>query len=456
MNNMKRPIRLNMLDMNCMGCTPGIWSHPADETAGYHRLDYWIQTAKMLEEGLFDALFIADIFGVYDVYGGNADAGIRHAVEFPVNDPFLLVPAMAAATRHLGFGVTGTLTYEPPYSLARTLSTLDHLTEGRFAWNIVTGYLASAARAFGLTDQMTHDQRYDYGEEYMEVVYKLWEGSWEEGAVQRDKVSGIFADPRRVHPVIHQGKYFQMEGYHICEPSPQRTPVLFQAGASTRGKAFAARHAECVFVSGLTPAMAARTVKELRENTRREGRSPDDLVIFNGMTPILGQTDAEARERLEDYHAHVNIERVLTLFSGYTGIDFSGWDLDAPLEYFESNSIQSFVEGFTCADPERTWTLREIALFMGVGGFAPIEVGSPETIADRLEHWMDTADLDGFNLIYAVAPQDIRDFIRWVVPILQERGRYPSGYTEGTLREKLFGPGRRLLPSTHPAARFRK
>jgi len=439
-----------------MGCTPGIWSHPADETGGYHRLDYWIQTAKLLEEGLFDAIFIADIFGLYDVYGGNADAGIRHAVEFPVNDPFLLVPAMAAATRHLGFGVTGTLTYEPPYSLARTLSTLDHLSEGRFAWNIVTGYLASAARAFGLRDQLTHDERYDYGEEYMEIVYKLWEGSWEEGAVQRDKERGIFADPQRVHPVVHQGKYFQMEGYHICEPSPQRTPVLFQAGASTRGKAFAARHAECVFISGLTPEMAARTVKDLREGTRREGRSPDDLLIFNGMTPILGQTDAEARERLADYHAHVNIERVLTLFSGYTGIDFSGWDLDAPLEYFESNSIQSFVEGFTCADPERTWTLREIALFMGVGGFAPIEVGSPETIADRLEHWMDTADLDGFNLIYAVAPQDIRDFIRWVVPILQERGRYPSGYTEGTLREKLFGPGRQLLPSSHPAARFRK
>ena len=167
---MKREIRLNLLEMNCPGACPGMWAHPSDETIRYTSLDYWINLARLLERGLFDSLFIADIFGVYDVYGANADAAFRHAVEFPVNDPFLLVPPMAAATKNLAFAVTGTLSYELPYSFARRVSTLDHLTDGRFAWNIVTGYLASAARAFGLEDQLTHDERYDYGDEYMELV----------------------------------------------------------------------------------------------------------------------------------------------------------------------------------------------------------------------------------------------------------------------------------------------
>ncbi len=165
--------------MNCVGGTPGLWLHPEDQTSRYNTLDYWTELAKLLERGLFDSFFIADIFGVYDVYGGNADAAFRNAVEFPVNDPFLLVPAMALVTKHLAFGITGTVTYEPPYSFARRLSTLDHLTNGRLAWNIVTGYLDSAAKAFGLDRQFPHDERYILAAEFMEVVYKLWEGSWE-------------------------------------------------------------------------------------------------------------------------------------------------------------------------------------------------------------------------------------------------------------------------------------
>lgn len=233
---MKKQMRLNALDMNCAGGTPGLWLHPEDQTLRYNTLEYWTELAQLLERGLFDSLFIADVFGVYDVYGGSADAAFRNAVDFPVNDPFLLVPAMAMVTKHLGFGITGTVTYEAPFSFARRLSTLDHLTNGRIAWNIVTGYLDSAARAFGLTGQLPHDERYVMAEEFMDVVYKLWEGSWEDGAVLRDKVNGLYARPDKIHKVHHDGKYFRMEGYHLCEPSPQRTPILFQAGASSRGR----------------------------------------------------------------------------------------------------------------------------------------------------------------------------------------------------------------------------
>ena len=294
------------------------------------------------------------------------------------------------------------------------------------------------------------------GEEYMEVVYRLWEGSWEPGAVVRDKESGVFARPERVHVIKHSGRHFNLEGYHLCEPSPQRTPVLFQAGASQRGREFAARHAECIFISGLTPAMAAETVRDIRARAARHGRTRDDILIFNGLCAIAGESDRGAAAKVEDYRRHVNIERMLTLFSGYTGIDFAGWNLDTRLDYFESNAIQTFVEIFTKADPNRTWTLREVAQFLGVGGFAPIEHGSPETLAARMEEWMELADLDGFNLVYTVSPGDIESFVDGVIPALQQAGLYKTAYRPGTFREKLFGAGRRHLPETHCAAQFRR
>jgi long-chain alkane monooxygenase len=450
---MKKQMRLNALDMNCVGCCPGLWLHPEDQTTRYNTLEYWTELAQLLERGLFDSLFIADIFGIYDVYGGNADAAFRNAVEFPVNDPFLLVPAMALVTKHLSFGITGTPTHEPPYSFARRLSTLDHLTNGRFAWNIVTGYMDSAARAFGQDQQIPHDERYELANEFMQVVYKLWEGSWEDGAVLRDKANRIFARPDKIHKVRHQGKYFRMDAYHICEPSPQRTPVLFQAGASSRGRQFAAQHAECVFISGPTRKFVAGTASDIRKQAARLGRDPESLVIFAGIGAVVGKTDAEGQAKLADYRRHVSIEGSLSLFSGYTGIDFSKYDLDMPLEFVEIDGIRTIMEGFTKADPTRRWTLREVALHLG-GGKSAL-VGSPATIADELIGWMDETGVDGFNVHYMVSPGDIVDFVDMVVPELQRRGVYKTSYEEGTLREKLYGKGRRYLPDDHPAANYR-
>jgi FMN-dependent oxidoreductase (nitrilotriacetate monooxygenase family) len=450
---MKKQMRLNALDMNCVGCCPGLWLHPEDQTIRYNTLEYWTEMAQVLERGLFDSMFIADIYGIYDVYGGNADAAFRNAVEFPVNDPFLLVPAMAMVTKHLSFGITGTVTYEPPYSFARRLSTLDHLTNGRIAWNIVTGYLESAAKAFGQHEQLPHDERYALANEYMEVVYKLWEGSWEDDAVLRDKVNRIFARPEKIHKVRHQGKYFRMEAYHICEPSPQRTPVLFQAGASSKGREFAAQHAECVFISGPNRKIVAGIVSDIRKRAAESGRDPDSLVIFTGLGVITGQTDAEAQAKLADYRKHVSIEGALALFGGYMGIDFAKYDLDQTLEYVEIDAIQTFMEGFTRADPTRRWTLREIAEYLGAG--RSTLVGSPSTVADELIGWMDETGVDGFNLRYLISPGDINAFVDLVVPELQRRGVYKTSYEEGTFREKLYGKGRNYLPDDHPAADYR-
>jgi len=459
---MKRPaampkaIRFNAFDMNCVAHqSPGLWTHPRDHALDYNRIEHWIELARLLERGKFDALFLADVLGIYDVYAGSPDAALTEAVQVPVNDPLLLVPAMAAATEHLGFGVTCTLSYEHPYPFARRMSTLDHLTRGRIGWNIVTGYLNSAAKGMGMARQTEHDTRYDIADEYMEIVYRLWEESWQDDAVLRDKVLRVFADPARIHRVRHEGKYFSLDAIHLCEPSPQRTPVLYQAGASGRGRRFAARHAECVFINGPSPQVIAPIVADLRRLTAEAGRDPADLVIFSMATVITARTGAAARAKLEEYRAHASEIGALVLMSGWTGVDFSRLGLDDVVRYDRGDAQTSALEAFTTADPGRQWTTREIARHAAIGGRGPVFVGSHAEVADALQDWVAKTDVDGFNLAYAVMPETFADLVELVVPELQRRGVYKTEYAPGTLREKLYGPGHARLKPSHPAAAFR-
>ena len=446
-------ILLNAFDMNCVvHQSPGLWRHPRDRADRYVDLAYWTDLARILERGLFDALFLADVLGVYDVYGGDTATALREATQVPLNDPTLLVSAMAAATADLGFGVTCTLSYEPPFTFARRMSTLDHLTRGRVGWNIVTGYLDSAARGVsGDARQKGHDTRYAIADEYLDLVYKLWEGSWEDGAVRRDRASGVFTDPARVHRVRHEGEYFRLDAIHLSEPSPQRTPVLFQAGTSGTGRDFAARHAECVFMAAPTEAVARGYVADIRRRAAETGRGADAVRILNLTTVIVGRTDDEAREKLAEYRRHVSHAGALALMSGWTGIDFSVYDLDEPIRYIRNEAVHSAVESFTTADPERVWTVREVAEWVGIGGFGPLLVGSASTVADAMERWIADTGIDGFNLAYVVTPETFADVADLLVPELQRRGRYKTAYRPGTLREKLFGAGPRLV-APHPAA----
>ena len=444
---MSKPIRFNAFQMNTVGHqSPGLWTHPADQSHRYTYPDHWVELATLLERGRFDGIFLADVLGAYDVYQGAADAALWHGVQVPVNDPLALVPLMAQATEHLGFGVTCALTYEHPYPFARRLSTLDHLTRGRIGWNIVTGYLDSAARNLGLPKQLGHDDRYDVAEEYMDVVYKLWEHSWEEGAVLRDKARGIYTDPAKVHPIRHRGAHYQVPGFHLCEPSPQRTPVLYQAGTSSRGKAFAARHAECVFVSGPSKAVVARSVSDLRHAAEQAGRAPGELLIYAQALVITGATYAEAEAKHARYREHIAPEAALALLSGWTGVDFSRYPPSATIEYIDTDAGRTALASFSQADPSRRWTVGEAAEFIGLGGRGPVLVGDARQIADDLESWVEETGIDGFNLTFAVAHETMRDVVEHVVPELQRRGRYPLDYAPGTLRAKLFGRGARLDP----------
>jgi FMN-dependent oxidoreductase (nitrilotriacetate monooxygenase family) len=451
---MAREIRFNAFDMNCVGhIQQGLWAHPRDQSHRYTKLNYWTDYARRLEAGLFDGIFLADVVGINDVYGANGDAALRGAVQVPVNDPMMLVPAMAAVTEHLAFGITANLTYEPPFLFARRMSTLDHLTNGRVGWNIVTGYLDSAARAMGLTQQAAHDDRYDLADEYMAIMYALWEGSWADDAVVLDQQNQIYADPAKVRKIHHQGKQYSIEAMHLCEPSPQRTPVLYQAGSSTRGREFAAAHAECVFVNGQKMEGVRAIVDDIGARAVAAGRFPDDIKIFMGATIVTGRTEKDAREKYEDYRRYVSSEAALVHAAASLGIDFAKYDLDEPIQTGKSAAIVSNVEAMTrSAGPQ--WTKRKLIEQMVLGSRQPPMVGSAEQIADALEQWADQAGIDGFNLSRTVVPECFNDIIELVIPILQERGRYKTSYSRGTLRDKLFGAPH--LPARHMGAQARQ
>ena len=452
---MTRQIHFNAFDMNCVGHqSPGLWAHPRDRSWQYKDLEYWTELAKLLERGKFDGIFIADVLGVYDVYRGNLDAALRASAQIPVNEPMMLVPAMALVTEHLGFGVTASTSFEHPYTFARRVSTLDHLTKGRAGWNIVTSYLESGARNIGLGGQSAHDDRYEVADEYMEVVYKLWEGSWAEGAVLRDRERRIFTDPAKVRPIGHDGRYYKVPGVHLSEPSPQRTPVLYQAGASARGQRFAGEHAECVFVATPSKTVLKKSVAEIRRSVAAAGRDPRSVLIFNLQTIIVDETDAKAKAKYEDYKQYIDLDGALALGSGWMGIDFGAYSLDEMLRHIETNAVQSSVDAFSTADPSKVWTVRELAEWIGIGGLGPRIVGGPATVADELQAWVEETDVDGFNLAYAVTHETFVDIVEHLVPELQKRGAYRTQYPPGTLREKLFGAGPRL-PATHPGARYR-
>lgn len=452
---MSKRISFNAFEMNCIAHqSPGLWRHPQDRSTEYKDLEYWTDLAKILERGYFDGIFIADVLGIYDVYHHSAEHALTGAVQVPVNDPLQIVPAMAAVTQHLGFGVTTSISFEHPYPFARRLSTLDHLTKGRVGWNIVTSYLESGSKNLGLKTQENHDDRYDIADEYLEVLYKLWEGSWEQDAVLRDKQRGIFADHRKVHPIRHQGKYFTVPGIHICEPSPQRTPVLYQAGASSRGQQFASQNAECVFIAAPSKIAAKKVVQGIRAKLVEQGRDPYSVKIYTLLSIVTDSSDAKAQQKFKEYQSYGSYDGALTLVSGWSGVDFSQYQPTDQVEYIQTNAIQSMLDAYVNADPNRVWTIEEIANWNSVGGNGPVLVGSAETVADALQEWVTETDVDGFNLAYILAHQTFSDVVEFIVPELQKRGVYQTEYAQGTLREKLFGQGAHL-PENHRGASYR-
>ncbi|RMD40047.1 hypothetical protein DV735_g5077, partial [Chaetothyriales sp. CBS 134920] len=457
----KKQYVLNAFVESCSGHqSPGLWRHPDDHSSEFNKVTHWTKLAQLLERGKIHGIFIADVLGGYDIYKGSLAPAIKSGAQWPVNEPLATLSAMAAVTESIGFGVTVSTTYEPPYHLARRLSTLDHLTNGRLGWNIVTGYLDSAARNLGREAQPQHDNRYDQAEEYVKVLYKLFESSWRDDAVKLDRKTGVYSDPDLVREINHAGKYYTVPGPHITQPSPQRTPLLLQAGTSTKGKEFAAQHAEAIFLSAHAPDVVTASVADVRRLAKEKfGRNPDNIKVLALVTFVLGRTEEEARAKFDDYKQYGDLEGALALFGGWTGIDLNKYGEDEELRYVDSNAVRATVEAYAKFSPGvGKWTRQTIAEHIAIGGNGPVIVGTPSQVADRLQEWVDIGDVDGFNIAYAVFPQSFEDVVELLVPELQKRGQFWTDYAVpgGTYRENFYGKKGQTGPiDEHVASKYR-
>jgi FMN-dependent oxidoreductase (nitrilotriacetate monooxygenase family) len=440
--------------MNCVShIMHGLWVHPTNQRTRYNDLYYWTELAQLLEYGTFDGVFLADVLGAYDGFRNGPETALREGLQIPSNDPLLVIPAMAAVTQHLGFGATFSTTYEPPFSFARRASTLDHLTQGRFAWNIVTSYLPNAARNFGLEGEVPHDQRYVIADEYLDVLYKLWEGSWDDDAVVQDRDNRVYTDPTKVRYINHVGPHFKVAGPHLCEPSRQRTPVLYQATGSHAGKEFAARHAEAVFTGGMNAAAVRANIADMRARLVRHGRKPTDIKFIAGAGIITGKTEAQAAKKLEEYRQLISVEGRLA--HSMSRIDYTRYPRSERLADIIARRDPGYEQISPRFKPEQT--IGEVLDQLGGIHYGRYFVaGTPSVVADAIERWLDEDDLDGINLVQYHSYDTARDFIEYVVPELRRRGRFRTAYTPGeTLRERFFGAGRARLPDYHFGARYR-
>jgi FMN-dependent oxidoreductase (nitrilotriacetate monooxygenase family) len=427
----------------------GLWAHPEQTTYRYKELAYWVELAQLLERGCFDFLFLADSYGYPTINGSTPDVAFEQGVEIPKNDPMLLIPALAAATTSLSFAVTTSTTFEQPYANARRFSTLDHLTDGRIAWNVVTTSSAVVSQLFGRSF-VPHDERYAMAQDFLDLSYKLFEGSWEDGSVVADKSGRLYADPARVHEIHHDGRYYSAHGYFNCEPSPQRTPVLLQAGSSATGRAFAAANAELVFLQGRDANTLREQVSDLRARAVEQGRGADSIKGIVGLSVVPGRSRAHAQEKLEEYLSYVNPEAARVYYASMTGVDLASLDPEAAFSTVHTEGGRTQVERY------KELSVREAtADFLRRGMREFILVGTPSDVADEIEDLVAQTDVDGFNYTPFVCPGSYVDLIEQVVPELQKRGLMRDSYQAATFREQIFGTGNSRLPSTHPGARFR-
>ncbi|AYF98185.1 NtaA/DmoA family FMN-dependent monooxygenase [Protaetiibacter intestinalis] len=452
MSDPKRLI-LNLFEMNCVShITHGLWTLPGNNRHRFTDIEYWTELARILEGGGFDAVFLADVIGTYDVFRGGPETAIREGLQIPSNDPMLVVPAMAAVTRELGFGITFSTSYEPPFAFARRMSTLDHLTKGRVGWNIVTSYLPNAARNFGHDDEIAHDDRYALAEEYLEVLYKLWEGSWDDDAVLEDRDGKIYADPAKIRYIDHVSEHHRVAGPHLASPSRQRSPLLIQATASPRGIALAGRHAELVFTGGPSLEAIQATIAGIRDAAEAAGRSREDVRFVVGATVVVAATEQEARAKLAEFDREASLAGVLAHWS--STVDFLSYDRETTIgevRLREGSSAEPFLRG--AADELTVGEFLDTIVSFHREPF--LAVGDPVQVADEIERWLDEYGIDGINLVQYHSFGTALDFIEHVVPELRRRGRLRPGYFPGeTLRERVTG-GSARLPDTHPAARFR-
>lgn len=455
---MPKPFTLTLVEQSGPAADSNLWHHPDFAPELFKQPAFWEGLARRLEAGGFDAIFFADTPAIRADTPYQRDHALANGGGTRL-DPAFVIPIMAAVTERLGFVVTTSISYDHPSALARKYSTLDHLTQGRIGWNIVANNVKSAALNHGLKDQLPHDVRYDRGDEFMDVVYALWNRSWEDGSVPRDSSRNIYSDPNRIHKIQHRGRWFDVEAIHITEPSPQRTPVLFQAGSSARGQQFAATHAECIYLNTTTFEETQRIIGQIKVLAGQAGRDPRNLLCTPRIIPVVAETEQKAREKFQSFLDAGNPEDAVIVLQQWAGIDLRGRDPDEVLDIAAltaaSGELHAADHLRRLEQQGRRFTvaqlLREYAFGGGLGN---VLVGTPDRIADILERYVDEGGAAGFNVAYMIRSQSVDEFIELVIPELRRRGRIAPPRDHVTLRERLFGAGP-YLPADHPANRIR-
>ena len=426
----------------------GGWRQLDARQVEFNALELWVDLAKELEAGLFDVIFFADVVGLYSDFNGSYRKHVEAGLQIPSNDPSVILSALAYNTEHLGLAFTSNILQEHPFNFARKISTLDHASKGRVAWNIVTNPLVNAAHNFG-QELTPHDERYEWASEYVTVTYKLWEGSWDDGALVQDRQAGIHGDFDKIHRIHHVGKRYSVEGPHLVAPSPQRTPLLFQAGSSEAGMKFAAANAEAQFLVAPRPEVAASVIQTTRGLLQQYGRRSEDIKFFQGLSFVVGSTEEETARKSQALDEAIDAEAMIAHLGGAMGIELGAYDLDQPLSDIQTEGVRSILDWVQASVVGRQATVRDIGI---LNSRSSRVTGTPEQIAQQLAQWQ-AAGIDGINVINATIPGSYTEFIEQVMPELRKRGLAKEAYPPGTLRRKLFGHD--TLPASHPAAAYR-
>ncbi|MCX7318617.1 MAG: LLM class flavin-dependent oxidoreductase [Hyphomicrobiales bacterium] len=439
----KRQLKLGAF-MRPVSIHTGAWRYPGAVPDANFNFPLMKQMIRKLEAGKFDAFFMADHLAVLNM----PVEALKRSHTVTSFEPFTLLSALAAVTDHIGLVATGSTTFDAPYHVARRFASLDHISGGRAGWNIVTTSNPDAALNFGLDDHMEHAERYKRAREFYDVVTGLWD-SFADDAFPRDPESGIYMDPDKMHVLDHNGTHFKVRGpLNIARPV-QGWPVIVQAGASEDGKQLAAETAEAVFTGGGPIGDAQKLYADIKGRMAKLGRNPDHLKILPGAFVVVGDSLEEAKEKRAVLDSKVHYANAIASLSINLGTDASGFDPDAPLPNHipETNASKSGRERVIALARRENLTVRQLA--QRLGGYAGSAfVGTPQTIADEMQEWLETEASDGFNIMFPYLPEGLNDFVDRVIPELQRRGIFRTAYEGRTLRENLGlpRPGSRFFP----------
>ena len=413
------------------------WADPKDEQLeGLQDFAYWQNLARTLERGRFDGVFFADSPATHAVYKGSVVPSVQYGASWPNHDPMPLVAIMAAATKHLGIGVTLSTTGTTPYLATRRISTLNYLSRGRVGWNIVSGFSNAEHMANGMGVQMAHDERYEQADEFMAICYELW-NSVPRDAILKNAATGQFADPAKIKQVDFKGKYLSCKAVAPVLPSDYGLPLLFQAGSSGRGMKFAMDHAEIIFaIQGHVTGMK-KSMEQLRVASKEHGKGSEPKVLY-GLQPIVRSTELEAKHRAEELKERIPLDAILARLSGVFGVDLSKFDPEMPLSEMDTQASRGLMSATLTAADGKAVTLRAAAAQWALSVAIPQVIGTPEQVANEIEHaWRETGCY-GFNLSPTTNPDSVDDFVDQVVPVLQKRGVYRTEYEGETFRQNLM------------------